>query len=137
MDVLVDQDSKVVAAFLQDARDVELFLAESALDAPESDAVEEDVSFPVDPVEMQELPIGIDMGVESVTVPEGRTELRVRRQELVVGVVGIGDCTGIDIAGKDGAGHSGGHPGPVVERRGRDGRAVQAGSGAQELPGSA
>ena len=75
MDVLMDEDCEVVTAFLQDAGDIELSLAESPFDTAERYTVQVYVGLPVDPVEMQELTLGIDVSIECVTIPERRTEI--------------------------------------------------------------
>ena len=138
VDILMDEDGQVVPAFLQDAGHVELSLAESPLDTAERDSVQVYIRLPIYAVEMQELALGVQVCIKSVAVPERGTEIRVRAKELVVGKCRIGNGAGIDEACEYGAGHRGRHPGTVVIRRAREGRAVGLHQGgAPELPGSA
>ena len=115
MVVADDLDGQVVPAVPEDAGHVEDHLPEGAFDPAQALPVQEHLGLPVHPVEMQELPLRVDAGVERIPVPEVGMEVRLGNAQMVVGEVRIRDCAGVHITRQDGPGDRGGDPPSGIE----------------------
>ena len=116
-EVLVADDPyrQVVPAVLQEAGDVEDRLLVGTGDFAQTLSVQEDFRLPVHAVEMQELALGIDPGLEGVPIPEIGMEIGFGDEELVVGEVRIRYGAHVDIAREDRSGDGGGNPAVGLE----------------------
>ena len=108
-----------VHALAQVARHVGLATHEGTLDAVHLLPVEPDVGLPVDAIEAEEhaLPLHLAGHAELAAIPEVAVEERLARHKQVVVVVGIGQCTGVDVGHEHRCGHRGHHPLRGVEAR--------------------
>ena len=97
--------------------DVERGVGEGAFDPPDETAVERDVGFPVDAVEMQFQALVLNARTialrqsETGTVDKRREEVGVADILLIVTKIRIGEHLAVQITGKHGTGNCSGNPG--------------------------
>ena len=109
-----NQDSQIIGSPLQDTAYVETGRIESALYTADILSIEPDTGLEIDSVKVQELAGCIGMRLKTVSVPEITLEIGIRNNELVIGKIGVGNSSGIDIRTQDSTRYGGYHPGGIV-----------------------